>query len=55
MGNFVDGQVFPYVSLRCSPYEGPFSGVEFDQQVAMAVGRSVGGAIGDRFVQAGGD
>ena len=27
MGNFVDGQVFPYVSLRCSPHEGLLAGL----------------------------
>ena len=55
VSNLVDGQVLSNVGLGGFPHEGSFSGVELDQQVAVAIWRSKGVAVGDRFVKPGGD
>ena len=51
----VNGEVLTDVSFRGLPHEGSFGRVELDQQAAVAVWRSEGGAIGHRLVQPGGN
>ena len=44
-----------YVGLRGLPHEGSFGGVELDQQAAVAVWRSEGGAVRHRLMKTGGN